>query len=89
MTREAEGHWPSNDTGLAANMVLQGLGIGRLATIAAEPLLRQGRLVPVLPDHVDVQETPIYDVVAAARQRLPKIGACIDYWAASIAENAT
>ena len=89
VTREAEGHWRTNDTGLAANMVLQGLGIGRLATIAAGPLLRQGRLVPVLPGHVDVQEAPIFAVVAAARQRLPKIGACIDYWAAWIAENAS
>jgi DNA-binding transcriptional LysR family regulator len=88
VTREAEGHWRTNDTGLAANMVVQGLGIGRLATIAAEPLLRQGRLVPVLPRHVDVQEAPIFAVVAAPRQRLPKIGACIDYWAAWIAENA-
>ena len=88
VTREAEGHWRTNDTGLAANMVLQGLGIGRLATIAAEPLLRQGRLVPVLPSYVDVQEAPIFAVVAAARQRLPKIGACIDYWAAWIAKNA-
>ena len=89
VTREAEGHWRTNDTGLAANMVLQGLGIGRLATIAAEPLLRQGRLVLVLPGHVDVQEAPIFAVVAVARQRLPKIGACIDYWAAWIAENAS
>jgi DNA-binding transcriptional LysR family regulator len=89
VTREAEGHWRTNDTGIAANMVLQGLGIGRLATIAAAPLLRQGRLVPVLPDHVDVQEAPIFAVVAAARQRLPKIGACVDYWAAWIANNAS
>jgi DNA-binding transcriptional LysR family regulator len=89
VTREAEGHWRTNDTGIAANMVLQGLGIGRLATIAAAPLLRQSRLVPVLPDHVDVQEAPIFAVVAAARQRLPKIGACVDYWAAWIANNAS
>ncbi|MCE9658907.1 MAG: LysR family transcriptional regulator [Burkholderiales bacterium] len=79
-TFEAEGAWRTNDTGLAANMVLQGLGIGRLATIAAEPLVRQGRLVPVLPAFVDVQTVPIFAVIAAARQRLPKIGACVDYW---------
>jgi DNA-binding transcriptional LysR family regulator len=77
----AEGHWRTNDTGLAANMVLQGLGIGRLATIAAEPLVRQQRLVPVLPTFVDPQPVPIYAVIAGARQRLPKIRACIDYWA--------
>ena len=79
--RLAEGFWRSNDTGLAANMVLQGLGIGRLATIAAEPLVRAGRLVPVLASCVDAQPVPIHAVVAGARQRLPKIRACIDYWA--------
>jgi DNA-binding transcriptional LysR family regulator len=61
--------------------VLQGLGIGRLATIVAEPLVRQGRLAPVLPAFVDVQPAPVYAVIARARQRLPKIKACIDYWA--------
>jgi DNA-binding transcriptional LysR family regulator len=76
-----EGFWRSNDTGLAANMVLQGLGIGRLATLVAEPLVAQGRLVPVLPEMVDPQPVPIYAVTAGARQRLPKIRACIDYWA--------
>lgn len=79
--RPADGVWRTNDTGLAANMVLQGLGIGRLATVAADPLVRQQRLVPVLPAFVDVQPVPIYAVVAAARQRLPKIKACIDFWA--------
>ncbi len=75
-----EGDWRTNDTGLAANMVLQGLGIGRLATVAANPLVRQGRLVPVLPAYVDLQQVPIYAVTASNRQRLPKIRACIDHW---------
>ena len=77
----ADGWWRSNDTGLAANMVLQGLGIGRLATVAAEPLVRQGRLVPVLPDFIDKQPVAVYAVTASTRQRLPKIRACIEYWA--------
>jgi DNA-binding transcriptional LysR family regulator len=77
----AEGWWRTNDTGMAATMVLQGLGIGRLATVAADPLVRQGRLVPVLPDLVDVQPIPIYAITAASRQRLPKLRACIDLWA--------
>jgi len=76
-----EGFWRSNDTGLVANMVLQGLGIGRLSTLVAEPLVAQGRLVRVLPEFVDPQTVPIYAVTAGARQRLPKIKACIDYWA--------
>jgi DNA-binding transcriptional LysR family regulator len=78
----AEGFWRSNDTGLAASMVLQGLGIGRLATVAAEPLVQQQRLVAVLPEFMDDQPVPVYAVIAGARQRLPKIRACIDYWAA-------
>ncbi|MGY4828053.1 LysR substrate-binding domain-containing protein [Sphaerotilaceae bacterium SBD11-9] len=76
-----QGFWRANDTGLAANMVLQGLGIGRLASIAAEPLVQQQRLVPVLAEYVDLQPSPVYAVTASARQRLPKIKACIDYWA--------
>lgn len=82
----ALGHWRSNDTGMAATMVLQGLGIGRLATVAAEPLVRQQVLVPVLPTFVDVQPVPIYAVTASTRQRLPKIRACIEHWAAWIGE---
>lgn len=79
--RLAEGHWRSNDTGMVANMVLQGLGIGRLGTIAAEPLVQQQRLVRVLPEFVDEQPVPVYAVIASTRERLPKIKACIDYWA--------
>jgi DNA-binding transcriptional LysR family regulator len=80
-TLSAEGFWRSNDTGLAASMVLQGLGIGRLATVAAEPLVQRKRLVPVLAEFIDDQPVPVYAVIASARQRLPKIKACIDYWA--------
>lgn len=77
----AEGYWRCNDTGMAASMVLQGLGIGRLATVAAEPLVRQRRLVPVLAEFVADQPTTVYAVIASTRQRLPKIKACLDYWA--------
>lgn len=77
----ADGRWRSNDTGLAAQMVLQGLGIGRLSTLAAEPLLRAGRLLAVLPEFVDPQPLPVYAVYAGARGRLPKIRACVDWWA--------
>lgn len=79
--RAVDGHWRTNDTGMAANIVLQGLAIGRLATVAATPLVRAGRLVPVLPEWVDLQPSPIYAVVSSTRQRLPKIKACLDFWA--------
>lgn len=82
MNFAAEGDWRANDTGLAANMVLQGLGIGRLATVVAEPLVRAQQLVPVLSEFVDAQPSPIYAVTASTRGRLPKIKACLDYWSA-------
>lgn len=87
--RTVDGHWRTNDTGLAANMVVQGLGIGRLATVAAAPLVQQGLLVPVLAGFVDPQPVPLYAVTASARQRLPKIRACIDFWAGWIAHDRT
>jgi DNA-binding transcriptional LysR family regulator len=76
----AEGHWRCNDTGLVASMVLQGLGIGRLATLTALPQVEQGLLLPVLPTFVDTQPVPLYAITASSRQRLPKIKACIDFW---------
>ncbi|MBX3619215.1 MAG: LysR family transcriptional regulator [Rhizobacter sp.] len=79
-TLAAQGAWRASDTAVIANMVLMGLGIGRLSTIAAEPLVRDGLLVPVLPEIVDLQPSPVYAVTAGTRHRLPKIKACIDYW---------
>jgi DNA-binding transcriptional LysR family regulator len=78
---DAEGQWRANDTNMAATMVVQGLGIGRLATIVGDALVRQKLLVPVLEKHVDPKPVPVYAVTASGRHRLPKIRACIDYWA--------
>jgi len=76
----AEGQWRSGSTGITARLALQGLGISRFATVVAEPLVRQGLLVPVLADMVDEQPSPIYAVTLSTRHRLPKIKACIDHW---------
>ncbi len=77
----AEGHWRTNDTNMAATMVLEGLGIGRLATLVGDALAQQKLLVPVLTTFVDRGPVPVYAVTAGGRHRLPKIRACIDYWA--------
>jgi DNA-binding transcriptional LysR family regulator len=84
----AEGHWRTNDTNMAATMVLNGLGIGRLATLVGDVLVQQGLLVPVLPNCVDPQPSPVYAVTAGTRHRLPKIKACVDYWAEWFAGNS-
>lgn len=78
----ADGHWRSGSTAITARLALQGLGIARLATVVAEPLVRQGLLAPVLADCVDLQPTPIHAITLTRRHRLPKIQACIDHWAA-------
>jgi DNA-binding transcriptional LysR family regulator len=83
---QAHGYWRINDTGMAANMVLHGLGIGRLSTLAAAPLVRQGLLIPVLPGFVEHKPIPLYAITASARQRLPKIRACIEFWVEWIAQ---
>lgn len=80
-SRAVDGRWRTNDTGLAVGFVLQGLAIGRIVTPVARPLVRAGRLVPVLPAWVDEQPVPIHAIVAGARHRLPKIRACLDFWA--------
>lgn len=77
----AQGRWLANDTGMTAAMVLQGLGIGRLATLVGDVLVAQGQLVPVLAPQVDLQPVPVHAVTAGTRHRLPKIKACLDFWA--------
>lgn len=81
LTLVAEGPLRANDTSMLATMVLQGLGIGRLTTLVGEVLVREGRLVPVLAEFGDNTQVPVYAVTAPGRHRLPKIKACIDYWA--------
>ncbi|GAB3646413.1 LysR family transcriptional regulator [Ramlibacter alkalitolerans] len=76
----ARGQWRANDSGTVAQMVLQGLGIGRLNTWVGEALVAQGLLVEVLAGFIDPQPVPVYAVTAPTRHRLPKIKACLDYW---------
>ncbi len=76
-----QGFWRCNDSSIATTMALEGLGIARIATLVALPLVAQNRLVPVLAEFVEPLAVPIFAATASSRQRLPKIRACIDYWA--------
>jgi hypothetical protein len=42
----------------------------------------------VLESFVDPQPSPVYAVTAGSRHRLPKIKACVDYWAEWFAQNS-
>ena len=71
---------------VCAELALQGLGIARIHDLSALPLIRQGRLVPVLQEYFVSPQVPIYAVILQERHRLPKIRACIDYWSEWMAQ---
>lgn len=70
-----------DNTATMLALTRHGAGIARLSSLAAEPLLRTGELVPVLPGHFVTPAVPIYAMMLRERHRLPKVRACIDYWA--------
>jgi len=79
--RAVTGRWRSSSTGMMVAMALAGLGIARINDLVAAPLVAAGQLVPVLRGFVDPRRNPIYAVMLPQRQRLPRIRACLDYWA--------
>ncbi|MBX3585081.1 MAG: LysR family transcriptional regulator [Ramlibacter sp.] len=81
VARVMQGHYRTASTGIQMSMVLNGLGICRCNDLIAKPLVKEGRLVPLLDAFIDAQRSPIYAMMLPQRHRLPKIRACIDYWA--------
>jgi DNA-binding transcriptional LysR family regulator len=81
-----KGHTRADNTALLLNLVLNGVGISRINDLFALPLVREGRLVPLLQTQFVSPRVPIYAVMLQERQRLPKIRACIDYWAQWLAQ---
>jgi DNA-binding transcriptional LysR family regulator len=77
---QARGHVRSDNIMLTLALARQGVGIGRVMDLLAEPLIRSGELVPLLEDSIDSQRVPIHALILQERHRLPKVRACIDYW---------
>jgi DNA-binding transcriptional LysR family regulator len=75
------GETRTDNSAVMMSLVQHGVGIGRLMDLLARPLVASGALVPVLTGHFANPRVPIYAVMLQERQRLPKIRACIDYWA--------
>jgi DNA-binding transcriptional LysR family regulator len=71
----------SDNVALILTLAREGVGVGRLMDLLAAPLIRRGELVPLLQDEIDSQYVPIHALMLQERHRLPKIRACIDYWA--------
>ncbi len=74
-----KGHTRTDNTAVMFSLVLQGVGIARLAELVAAPLVSEGRLVSVLPDRMVMPAAPLYAVMLQERHRLPKVRACIDH----------
>jgi DNA-binding transcriptional LysR family regulator len=71
----------TDNSALVLTLTLGGLGIAQLIDLTARPLVETGRLIPVLAGHFEKISIPFYAVMLQERHRLPKIRACIDYWA--------
>ncbi len=86
---QVQGHTRTDNTAVVMSLAQQGAGIARLMDLLAQPLVARGELVPLLPAHFDSTRVPIYAMMLQERHRLPKIRACIDYWAEWLAGMAS
>lgn len=77
----ASGPFSSDNAATMTSMAIAGLGIARLPSLVAEPLVAQGKLVSVLIDQIHDNPTTVSVFMLSGRHRLPKIRACIDHWA--------
>ena len=76
----------SDNLALILALARAGVGVGRVMDLLAAPLIRRGELVALLQDEIDSQYLPIHALMLQERHRLPKIRACIDYWAQWLAK---
>lgn len=76
-----QGHIRTDNTAVVAALAQQAAGIARIADLVAQPLVKAGALVPVLPAYFATAPVAMYAVMLKERHRLPKVRACIDHWA--------
>ncbi len=74
----------SDSTATLASFALAGLGIARLVSVVGEPLVREGRLAPVLEAQSQPESVAVNAVMLAGKHRLPKIRACLEHWASRL-----
>ncbi len=83
-----QGDTRTDNTAVILALAQHGAGIARVVDLVAQPLVKAGALVPVLPAHFSTTPVPMYAVMLQERHRLPKIRACIDHWAHWMAQLA-
>ncbi len=77
----ANGPFSSDNAATMTSMAIAGLGIARMPSLVADPLVAQGKLQSVLIDQINDTPNTVSAFMLAGRHRLPKIRACIDHWA--------
>lgn len=83
---QMQGHTRTDNSSVIMTLAQEGVGIARLMDLLAQPAVKRGLLVPVLQGHFTDKRVPMYAVMLQERHRLPKIRACIDYWAQWLSE---
>ncbi|MBL8309812.1 MAG: LysR family transcriptional regulator [Burkholderiales bacterium] len=81
VVRPVHGQLRASSTAITQEMALAGLGICRVHDLIAAPLVRRGELVEVLAPFTDQQVIAVYAMMLPERNRLPKIRACVEFWA--------
>lgn len=76
----ASGPFSSDNAATITSMAIAGLGIARIPSMVAEPLVAQEKLACVLIDQIHDSPTTVSAFMLSGRHRLPKIRACIDHW---------
>jgi DNA-binding transcriptional LysR family regulator len=71
----------TDNSAVMLTLVRHGVGIARLLDFVARPWVQTGELVPLLQESFDVNDIPVYAVMLPERHRLPKLRACVDFWA--------
>jgi DNA-binding transcriptional LysR family regulator len=77
----AKGPFCSDNAATITSMAIAGLGIARIPSLVADPLVEQGKLQNVLIHQIPDTPTIVSAFILSGRHRLPKIRACIDHWA--------
>ncbi len=72
----------TDNTGIVLAMALAALGVARLNVAVAAPHVQSGQLLPLLEAYAERAPLPIYAVMLPDRQRLPKVRACVEHFAA-------
>ena len=77
----ASGPFSSDNAATMTSMAIAGLGIARIPSLVAAPLVAQSKLQSVLINQINDTPTAVSAFMLSGRHRLPKIRACIDHWA--------